>query len=249
MLLRFSLLLSLSFAISLVGFAHIVNANSLSIIRDTEVEDIIGNYVTPVFRAARLEPESIKLFIIKDKSLNAFVADGQKIFIHSGLIIESDSADEIIGVVAHETGHIAGGHLSRRRDALSNFSMSNFLSLALGGATTIATKRSDLGTAVAGVGQAIGQRTFFSYSRAQEFSADHAALRYLKISGTPVTGLLKFMTRLERQDALNSTRAATYLRTHPLSKERVSSIKNHINESVTPAPFSSNYKTETLARL
>ena len=215
-------------------------ASRLSIVRDTEIESIIVNYVTPVFRAARLDPDSIQIFIVKDDSLNAFVMNGQKIFIHSGLLIESESAEEIIGVIAHETGHIAGGHLSRRRNALSNFSMSNFLSFALAGAATIATKRSDVGTALVGVGQTIGQRSFFSYNRAQESAADYAAVRFLEKARISALGLLNFMVRIREQESMNSNRENRYTRTHPFSDERISSLKNYINEAFV----SDNYKSK-----
>ena len=200
---RFLKFLSFLCAIYLILNINLGFANRLSIVRDTEIESIIVNYVTPVFRAARLDPDSIQIFIVKDDSLNAFVMNGQKIFIHSGLLIESESAEEIIGVIAHETGHIAGGHLSRRRNALSNFSISNFLSFALAGAATIATKRSDVGTALVGVGQTIGQRSFFSYNRAQESAADYAAVRFLEKAGISALGLLNFMVRIREQESIN----------------------------------------------
>ncbi len=224
-------------------------AGKLSFIRDTEIENIIQNYATPVFSAAQLNPSSIKIYIIKDENLNAFVANGQNIFINSGLLLKSGSADEIIGVIAHEVGHIAGGHLSRKRDALSKFSISNILSLALSGAATIATKRGDVGNAIFGAGQSIGQQTFLAYNRAQESAADHAALKYLELTKQSAQGLLKFMTYLAKQESLNLSGRNNYLRSHPLSNDRIISIKNHIKQSRYSRTPLSSYKLKSHSRL
>ena len=110
------------------------SAWAISLIRDAEVENTIRTYATPLFNAAGLKAADVKIFIVKDNTLNAFVAGGQNLFVNTGLILASDSANQVIGVIAHETGHIAGGHLSRVHDALSKSSAMSILSYVLGGA-------------------------------------------------------------------------------------------------------------------
>ena len=109
-------------------------ARNITLIRDAEIENTIRIYSTPIFKAAGLDPRSINIYIVNNNSLNAFVAGGQNLFINTGLIIQSKSASQVIGVVAHETGHIAGGHLSRMQGALSASSIPSILSIVLGGA-------------------------------------------------------------------------------------------------------------------
>ena len=206
-------------------------SNTFSLIRDTEIENTIRTYVIPLLKAARLDPNAIKVFIVKDEALNAFVAGGQKIFINSGLITRSTNANQIIGVLAHEVGHISGGHLSRTRAALSRSSVPAILAYILGGAATIATKRSDLGSALIIAGKSASQRTFLKYSRLQESAADQAALKYLDATNQSARGLLKFLENLNKNEFLNAVDENVYLRSHPLSKNRIKVIKNHLKKT------------------
>jgi len=230
-----------SFAAGLLSVPHSAVARGVSLIRDAEIENNIREYSTPVFRAAGLEAEAINIYLVKDNSLNAFVAGGQNIFIHTGLLLKSTSASEIIGVIAHETGHISGGHLSRTGDAISRSSAPALLGFILGGAASIATGRGDIGAAITAGGQSIAQRNFLRYSRTQESSADHAALKYLDTTKQSATGLSQFMTVLQDQELLSTASQDPYVRTHPLSRERIETIENHVKNSpysnVPPSPF------------
>ena len=223
--------------------------NNLVLIRDTEIENTIRAFIIPVLLAAGLKPKAVKVYIIKNNALNAFVAGGQKIFINSGLIIKSSSATEIIGVLAHEIGHIAGGHLSRTRDALSRSSSATILSYLLGGAATLATKRSDLGTAIVAAGRTVGMQSFLNYSRTQENAADHAALKYLDATKHSADGLLKFMERLNKIELLTAYSQDLYLRTHPLSKDRIETIKKHIATSPYKNSLPSKFEQSSHARI
>ncbi|MBL6957886.1 MAG: M48 family metalloprotease, partial [Rhodospirillales bacterium] len=127
-------------------------------------------------RAAGLEPSAINIYLVKDKSLNAFVAGGQKLFLNTGLLSKSEHAGQVIGVIAHEIGHIAGGHLSRTHEAIRNSSAASILSYVLGTAAALGTGRGDVGKAIIMGGQHLSQRTFLQYSRTQEASADQAAM-------------------------------------------------------------------------
>jgi predicted Zn-dependent protease len=205
-----------------------------SLIRDAEVENTIRAYATPLFRAAGLRAQDVKIFIVKDNSLNAFVTGGQKLFINTGLILQSDSANQVIGVIAHETGHIAGGHLSRVHDALSKTSAASILAMVVGGAAIIATGRGDIGSAIIAGGQGVALRNFLAYSRVQESAADFAAMKYLDKTKASATGLLKFMGKLSDQELLSPSQQDPYVRTHPMTRDRISALTEHVEQS----PFS-----------
>jgi predicted Zn-dependent protease len=223
----------------LIAIPQRADARTASLIRDAEIENTIRIYATPVFKAAGLDPRSVNIYIVKDNSLNAFVAGGQNLFIHTGLLTRSNNASQIIGVIAHEVGHIAGGHLSRIHDALTTSSIPSILSYILGGAAAIATGRGDLGAAVVSLGSSIGTRNFLSYSRREEASADHAALKFLDDTKQSASGFLEFMKVLEDQELLSSNTQDPYLLSHPVSSDRVRTVENHVKLSPysnTPTP-------------
>lgn len=227
--LRIAFILSF-FALSLSPVASRC-AKAVSLIRDAEMENTIRLYATPLFRAAGLRAGDVKIYIVNDNTLNAFVAGGQKLFINTGLILASDSANQIIGVIAHETGHIAGGHLSRVHDALAKGSVASILSFVLGGAAALATGRGDVGAAVAAGGQSVALRSFLAYSRVQESAADHAAMRFLDATGTSARGLLEFMDKLGDQELLSPSQQDPYVRTHPLTRERIDALSHFVASS------------------
>lgn len=206
-------------------------AAGISLIRDAEIENSIRTYATPVFRAAGLDPDAVNIYIVNDSSLNAFVAGGQNMFINTGLIMRSDNAGQLIGVIAHETGHIAGGHLSRIRDALSASSIPSILSYVLGGAAALATGRGDVGAVIIAGGSGIAQRNFLSYTRGQEAAADHAALKLLDTTKQSARGLEEFMHILEDQELLSTRSQDPYVRSHPLSSDRIRTIEHHVEIS------------------
>jgi len=218
-------------------------------IRDAEIENTIRAYATPVFLAAGLEPSSINIYLVKDPSLNAFVAGGQNLFINTGLLTKSANPGQIIGVIAHEVGHIAGGHLSRTHAALSKSSAPAILAYILAGAATLATGRADVGSAIALGGQSASLRNFLSYSRGQEASADHAALKYLDSTKQSAQGLVEFMRLLEDQELLSTASQDPYIRSHPLSRDRIATLENHVKNSPYSNIPPTDVQVETHARL
>lgn len=206
-------------------------AQKLSFIRDAEIENTIRTYATPVFQAAGLEPSAIQIYLVNDKALNAFVAGGQKLFINTGLLIKSENANQVIGVIAHETGHIAGGHLSSTRDALKESSAANILAMVLGSVVAAGTGRGDVGGAIIAGGQQMGTRTFLKYSRTQEGSADAAAMRFLENTGQSSKGLLEFFEILGDQELLSEKRQDPYYRSHPLTGDRIKNVSAFVEHS------------------
>jgi predicted Zn-dependent protease len=215
-------------------------AQGLAIIRDAEIEDTIRKMATPLFLAAGLTPSSVSIHLVNDKSLNAFVADGQRLFIHTGLMMRAEDVTQVIGVIAHETGHIAGGHLSRLGKALQQGNVTALVATIIGVAAGIGTGRGDVGGAIASSGQQAANRTFLSFSRTQENSADQAALTFLDETKQSARGLLSFMEILEGQELLTTASQDPYARTHPLSEDRIAAIRAHVarskNSDAQPSP-------------
>lgn len=199
-------------------------------IRDVEIENIIREYATPVFEAAGLNPKSIKTYLVNDHRLNAFVAGGQNMFINTGLLIQSDTPSQVIGVIAHETGHIAGNHLARTHDALSKTAAAQIVSMILGGVAVLAGAP-EAGAAILSGGQNVAVRSFLAYSRGHESSADQAAMTYLDRTGQSAKGLLEFMGKLESNELLISASRDPYLLTHPLTRERIDALEAHVARS------------------
>jgi predicted Zn-dependent protease len=206
------------------------NATGLNIIRDAEIENTIQDYAKPLLLAAGLEPTSIRIHIVNDNAINAFVASGQQIFINSGLIIKSKNAGQIIGVLAHEIGHISGGHLIKSAQARKNITTTSILGILLGGAAIIAG-RPDAGAAAIQLGTSVGIRNYFGFSRTQESIADQAALKFLDTTQQSAVGLLEFMEILQDQELLRRRDQDVYVRTHPLSQTRINSIRHHLRYS------------------
>ncbi len=202
----------------------------ISFIRDAETEAALRLYSKPILQAAGLSPEAVKIYIINDKSLNAFVAGGQKMFINTGLLVATKSAGAVIGVLAHETGHIAGGHLTRVGAASERSSAQAIAGFLLGGAA-IALGQGELGQAIAIGGQALGADSFLKYTRAQEGAADQAAMRLLDATGQSAQGLAAFLSMLQGQELLSPQYQDAYARTHPVTQTRIKALRAHMVKS------------------
>lgn len=198
-----------------------VQGQPVPIIRDAEIEAIIRTYATPLFQAAGLSPQAITVYLVDDDSLNAFVTPGLRMFIHTGLILQTEDPGALIGVIAHETGHLAGGHTATRGDALERAQMGVLASTILGLGAAILTGRGEAAHAVMSSGKDVALKGLLSYTRGQESAADQAAVRFLNATGQSLGGLVEFMHALEDQEVLLSSNQDPYLRTHPLTGERI----------------------------
>jgi predicted Zn-dependent protease len=205
-------------------------AGAQSVIRDTEIEADIRTMISPVWKAAGLDPDALHVYLIADRQINSFVAGGQNEFINTGLIQRAKTPNQLIGVLAHETGHIAGGHLSRTQQAMKNASIEGIIAMVLGAAATVAAKGSGGGAALLGA-SGVAQRAFLQYSVAQEAAADQAALSYLDRTHQSARGLLQFFEILQGEELLTGALQDPYLRTHPLTAERIEYVRNHVAKS------------------
>jgi predicted Zn-dependent protease len=199
-------------------------------IRDTEIEVDIHTMMAPIWRVAGLDPHALHIYLVQNKQINAFVAGGQNEFINTGLIMRAQTPNQLIGVLAHETGHIAGGHLTRFQQAVRNASIEGIIALVLGAAATIAAKGSGGGGAMLPA-EGVAERAFMQYSITQEASADHAAMTFLDASGQSARGLLQFFQILQGESMLAGIREDPYLRTHPLTAQRIDYVRNHVEHS------------------
>lgn len=198
------------------------------LIRDAEIENTIRAYATPIFSAAGLEPSAVSIHLVADDSLNAFVAGGQRLFMNTGTLMAAEEPGEVIGVIAHEAGHIAGGHLARIQEELQNAQIKSILAMVLGAMAGVATGEGGVAGAVISAGQGDAMGGLLNYSRTQESAADAAGMKYLDATGQSSRGMYDFLRRLEGEMFRAGVRVSPYLSTHPLTAERVDTVANHI---------------------
>ncbi len=201
-----------------------------SILRDAETERFLYDLTNPLFEAAGIERNSVKIGLIYSKSINAFVAGGQHMFVHSGLFTAADNLGELQGVLAHETGHIAGGHYSRTKDAYESAGMISILSMVLG-AAAIAAGGGDAGIGMIMAGQSVAQGNVLAYSRTQEAVTDQAGASYMEAIGVSGLGLISFFEKLRNQEILAQVRQDPYVRSHPLNRQRILALQKVVHAS------------------
>src|SRR6186713_454264 len=172
------------------------------ILRDTETEQLLREYTRPILRVAGLEKQNIQMVIINEGSFNAFVADGRRIFVNYGAILQSETPNQIIGVLAHETGHLAGGHLSKLRERLAEAQTQMIIAMLLGAGAMVAGSRGGGNSGLANAGAAaiaapgeVIRRTLLSYVRQQEENADKAGVKFLTATGQSARGMYETFRR------------------------------------------------------
>jgi predicted Zn-dependent protease len=200
-------------------------AAAQSVLRDSETEALFRDLSRPLIEAARLDPASVKVVLVQDPDINAFVTAGQAVYIHSGLIAAADNANQLQGVIAHELGHVAGGHAIRRNEGARAATKISILSQVLA-AAAVAAGAGDAAMGVLMAGQQAALGSFLGFTRAQESSADLAGAAYLAKAGISGQGSLDFFKKLGNQEfRLAIPQKDSYGRTHPLSSERIASLE------------------------
>ncbi len=214
----------------IIGSFVATNGFAQSLIRDSEIEEMLRDFTNPILRAAGLDSTSVDLYIVNDPSLNAFVTRGQNIFLHTGLIIEAESPNQLKGVIAHEAGHIAAGHLARRDQ--QNKSAYGAMLIAAGvGIAAMLAGEGGAGAMILGGSSQFGAIDALAHSRISEASADQAAAKYLDTSGQSADGLLKFFEKFRYQEVLSPARRYPYFLGHPLSSDRIEKLREIAAES------------------
>lgn len=222
---------------------------AMSLIRDAEIENTIHDLAAPLLRAADLDADALKVHLVNDPRLNAFVSSGMNLFLNTGLLMRAEDPAEVMGVMAHEFGHITGGHIILREQQLETTQRNLWLSYALGLAAALASGRGEaFGGVMLGTQSGLIEN-LMAFSRSEESQADQAGLEYLDDIGVSAAGLLKFMQILQGQELLVTARQDPYMRTHPLSRDRVAFIENHVKNSRIPTDTLPQEWKDAYARL
>ena len=197
-----------------------------SILRDAETEALFRDIAAPLVEAANLDNKSVKVVLIRDDEINAFVAGSQNVYINSGLLTRSDNVNQLQAVIAHELGHVAGGHAIRMGEGVREATGISLATIVLG-AIAIAAGAPEAGMGLLAMGQRAALGQFLAFTRAQETSADLAGVKYLSAAGISGKGSLEFFKKLQNQEYRLAIYATdSYERTHPLSSERISILEN-----------------------
>jgi len=195
-----------------------------SVLRDTETEALFRDASRPLIDAAKLDPDSVKVVLLNDPEINAFVATGQTVYVQSGLIEAADNVNQLQGVIAHELGHVSGGHSIRMQEGVRSATGISIATLVLG-ALAIAAGAGEAAMGIMAAGQQAAMGNFMSFTRTQEASADQAGAKYLSAAGISGKGMLDFFNKLQNQEyRLAIYDKDSYGRTHPLSSERIQAL-------------------------
>lgn len=229
-----SLVVSIAWVVMTVNSAY-----AQSLIRDTEIEETLRAFSEPLIRAGGLDPKLVDIYIVNDNSLNAFVTRGQNIFLHTGLILESKTPNQLKGVIAHETGHIVGGHLVRSDYGRRSAYGSMLIAAGLGLAAILAGEEGAGAAVLAGAPQ-FGALDVLAYTRVNESAADQYAAIYLEQTGQSGKGLIQFFEKFRYQEILSNSKRYPYFRSHPLSSERIDALREVVDES----PYTDKYDND-----
>ncbi len=220
---------------------------ALEVIRDEEIEVAIQNITEPIFKAANLGSKDVSIVLINDPELNAYVSGGKNIFLHTGIITFSENPAVLMGVIAHETGHITGGHLIRKRREFEQSMLENIVTTVLGVAVGVASQSGTATHAIISGGSQLALSQYLQYSRSYEEAADQAGMVYLSKAGFSSGGILELLHALKHEQKIAFGKINPYLQTHPLTEERIRFVEEALktqssNAKPLPESLSKPYK-------
>jgi len=219
------LMLAMMLSMATVRPAFAQDDSGPSELRDTETELLFKDIARPLVKAAGLDPNSVNVALLNDPEINAFVATGQTVYIQSGLIEAADNVNQLQGVIAHELGHVAGGHSIRLQEGAKEATGITIATMILG-ALALAAGAGDAAMGVMMAGQQAAMGKFLAFTRAQEATADASAVKSLHAAGISGKGMLDFFAKLQNQEYRLAIYATdSYDRTHPLSSERIQALE------------------------
>jgi predicted Zn-dependent protease len=232
---KMSRLTALVTAVALViaPMPALAQGGGLRVLRDTESEQLLRDYTRPILRAAGMEKHNIQMVIINESAFNAFVADGRRIFVNYGAVMQSETPNQIIGVMAHETAHLAGGHLSKLREQLAAAQTQMIIAMLLGAGAMVAGAKggggnSGLANAGAAMFSAPGEvirRNLLSYVRQQEENADKAGVKFLNATGQSSRGMYETFKRFTDESLFAARGSDPYVQSHPMPAQRVAALE------------------------
>ena len=217
------------FFFSALGIAP-ARAQGIELLRDTETEDMLKSFEAPLAKAAGLNPTDVHMYLVGDPEVNAFAADGQNIFVMSGIILYCKNPNELIGVMSHETGHIAAGHISRTAVGEQHAMIPMLLSMVLG-AAAMALGAGQAGMVIMSAGMAVAQAQMAAFTRVQESTADQIALKLLLATHQSPMGLYSTFERFATEEAQSAYKIDPYAVDHPVGQQRLADIEQGVNAS------------------
>lgn len=227
-------------ATAFLSCASTASAQNLPLIRDTEIEDVLSDYAKPIFKAAGLGTGRIKIRIVQNDAFNAFVLDGRNVFVHTGTLMQAGTPNEVIGVIAHETGHITGGHMAALRARIAKDQTRSLLAQVLGiglivaGGVAGGDSANSLGSAGQGVlfgGNEVIMRSLLAERRQQESAADQAGVSFLYATQQSGRGMLTTFERFAAQEYISDAQKEAFARSHPLSTDRLARLRTLVEKS------------------
>ncbi len=210
-----------------------------TIIRDTEIEALLRDYAEPIFAAAGVGSNAADIVLVKNPAFNAFVASGRRMVIYTGTLMQAKTPNEVIGVIAHETGHLAGGHLQKLHNEIAR---ARAIGMAIGllglagmaaGAATGSFAGAQMGQATTTLGSTVATRTLLAYRRDQEYAADRAALSYLNATHQSAKGMVTIFARFVDQQLLSARYVDPYAQSHPMPRDRL----DHLEAAAKKSPY------------
>ncbi len=220
--------------VALAGLAPVGPARAqgakLPVIRDTEIENLLRDYAQPILNVAGVAKQNVRVVVLNDRAFNAFVMDGRHIFINAGALFDAKTPNEVIGILAHETGHLAGGHLMRLREKLAQAQTQSIVAMLLGVGAMVAGAAAGGGAAQIGPAaimapQSAIQHDLLAYARTQEDQADHAGVKFLTATRQSAKGMVELFKRLASDNLFRSQGADPYLQTHPFPADRAVTLE------------------------
>ena len=201
------------------------------LIRDAETETLLRGLAVALYRAAGLDARTIRIVLVRDRAINAFVSTGNRLFVHTGLLMRAESALEVVGTMAHETGHVVHADVSRAPEMAREMMWRALGGLLIAGAAGAASRDGGVGAGAMMGSVSMAQRHYMSFSRGQEEAADESAVKFLDRLGWSARGLQRLFERLDAEDALVNDRRDPYLMTHPMTRDRIAFVRRHVAES------------------
>ena len=231
-----------SFIVLIALFLTPAAATAISLLRDSDVEHALQELARPILQAANLPSERVKILVVDDLQLNAFVIDNHHIFLNAGMVLKTNSASMLQSIIAHEAAHIANGHIARRAKTIKTARSAAGFGMALGIAAGAAGGNVALGTGLAIGLNSSAERNFLAYNRSEESSADQSAMQYMRRAGVSLQGMADVLEIFSGQESLLPARQDTYLRSHPLSRERLRQARsNAATQSSSKPDLSAEY--------
>ncbi len=224
-------------AISLLAASTPLHAQGIPLIRDSEIENLLSDYAKPIFKAGGLGGSRIQMRIVSKDDFNAFVVDGRSVFINTGALQLADTPNQVIGVIAHETGHITGGHLAALRARIAKDQTRALLMNILGIGLLVAGGaggNKEVGGAGQGVlagGGELIQRSLLAERRSQESAADQAGLKMLEVTRQSGKGMLETFERFAQQEYISDAQKDAFVRSHPVATDRLARLRKLVEDS------------------